>query len=163
MDLGEGHTSLCLSGEEPGWLLPGVGSCLQLRWQTRPQQGPGVHSGPPQPPVSSSRAQRPSPTPCGQPSGVPGPLCITLDSTVAAPLSSASLCPLTGMFCHHIVPSQAVSSVLPGRPLWDTPPPSYPVGFPSRHLDCVHSCVHLSPVSSLKARPLSTCPRCLVS
>lgn len=126
MDLGEGHTSLCLSGEEPGWLLPGVGSCLQLRWQTRPQQGPGVHSGPPQPPVSSSRAQRPSPTPCGQPSGVPGPLCITLDSTVAPPLSSASLCPLTGMFCRHVVPSQAMSLVLPGRPLWDTPPPSLP-------------------------------------
>lgn len=38
MNLGGAHKPF--SGEEPGWLLPGVGSCLQLRWQTRPQQAP---------------------------------------------------------------------------------------------------------------------------
>ena len=134
MDLGQGHTSLCLSGEEPGWLLPGVGSCLQLRWQTRPQQAPGVHSGPPQPPVSSSQAQRPSPTPCGQPSGVPGPHCITLHSTVAPPLSSASLCPLTGMFCRHMSPRRPCPRSFLVVHCGTLHPLPYSVGFPSTAL-----------------------------
>lgn len=61
---------------------------------------------------------------------------------MAPPLSSAFLCPLTGMFFRHIFSSQATSSVVPGRPLQDTPTPfPYPVGLPCMvHRLCAFVC-----------------------